>query len=119
MIRYVCVYHLKSFKQDGIFTLKSQTSVTQLSRSLNTLNRQKLQPTNTLIINGLIDPWSLLSLDKVQTNKDTKTTVIHLQSSAHKADMEPGRLSDPIDLKKARLQVVPAIKVRRNLKDLK
>jgi hypothetical protein len=81
--------------------------VTFIARSIHKQRKFHLNTTNTIIVNGLIDPWSALSVQK----STTPIVLINLESTAHAAEVWPSRSQDPDELTNARKQILQTIKV--------
>lgn len=78
-----------------------------IASSIHKQHKFQLNTTNAIIVNGLADPLSALSIQK----SNTPISIINLASTAHAADFWPSRSQDPVELTNARTQILQTIKV--------
>jgi hypothetical protein len=63
--------------------------------------------TNTIFINGKIDPWHSLSL--FGQNPNNESEIILMNETAHCQDLSPSSSSDSVELKQTRLKIISLI----------
>ncbi|KAI6190934.1 putative serine protease K12H4.7 [Aphelenchoides bicaudatus] len=81
-------------------------NVTYTAHSIHNQRDFQSAITNTIVVNGLIDPYSVLSIQQPISS----VTVLNLASTAHAADFWPASKQDPVELTKARTQISQTIK---------
>jgi hypothetical protein len=81
-------------------------NISRVDAFLRTQNTQ-YTGTNTIIVNGNIDPWSSLGVEEVNSNAD----VINLNESAHCADFQPISNRDSVELTSARQKIADKLLV--------